>query len=176
MASGPITSWQIFGETMETVTDFIFLGSKITIDSDCKHEIERCLLLGRKTMTKLDSILKSTDITLLTKVHLVKAMVFPGVMYGCENWTVKRAEHQRIDASELWCWRRLKRPFDCKEMKSVNPKGNQSWILTGRTDAEAEAPILKPSVIKSWEKRTSEHQEEVPLQFASLSENPTTVC
>ena len=126
MASGPITSWQIDGETIETVTDFIFLGSKITIDSDCKHEIERCLLLGRKTMTKLDSILKSTDITLLTKVHLVKAMVFPGVMYGCENWTVKRAEHQRIDASELWCWRRLESPLDCKEIRPVNPNEYQS--------------------------------------------------
>ena len=108
------------------MTDFIFLGSKITIDSDCKHEIERCLLLGRKTMTKLDSILKSTDITLLTKVHLVKAMVFPGVMYGCENWTVKRAEHQRIDASELWCWRRLESPLDCKEIRPVNPNEYQS--------------------------------------------------
>ena len=97
MASGPITSWQIDGETMETVTDFIFLGSKITADGDCCHEIKRRLLLGRKTMTNLDSILKSRDITLLTKVHLVKAMVFPVVMYGCESWTIKKAEHQRID-------------------------------------------------------------------------------
>ena len=110
MASGPITSWQIDGETMETVTDFIFLGSKITADSDCSHEIKRCLLLGRKTMNNLGSILKSTDITLPTKVHLVKViMVFPVVMYGCESWTVKKAECQRIDAFELWCWRRLLR-------------------------------------------------------------------
>ena len=109
MASGPITSWQIDGETMETVTDFIFLGSKITADSDCSHEIKRCLLLGRKAMTNLDSILKSRDITLPTKVCLVKAMVFPVVMYGCESWTVKKAECRRIDAFELQCWRRLLR-------------------------------------------------------------------
>ena len=106
MASGPITSWEIDGET---VSDFIFGGSKITADGDCSHEIKRCLLLGRKVMTHLDSILKSRDITLLTKVHLVKAMVFPVVMYGCESWTVKKAECQRIDAFELWCWRRLLR-------------------------------------------------------------------
>ena len=104
MASGPITSWQIDGETMETVTDFIFLGSKITADGDCSHEIKRHLLLGRKAMTNLDSILKSRDITLSTKVHLVKAMVFPVVMYGCESWTIKIAEHQRIDAFKLWGW------------------------------------------------------------------------
>ena len=108
MASGPITSWEIDGETVETVSDFIFWGSKITADSDCSHEIKRCLLLGRKVMTNLNSILKSRDITLPTKVHLVKAMVFP-VRYGCEIWTVKKAEHQRIDAFELWCWRRLLR-------------------------------------------------------------------
>ena len=101
MASGPITSWQIYGETVETVTDFIFGGSKITADGDCSHEIKRCLLLGRKTITKLDSILKSRDITLLTKVHLVKAMVFPAVMYGCESWTIKKPEQQRIDDFEL---------------------------------------------------------------------------
>ena len=118
MASGPITSWQIDGETMETVRNFIFLGSKITVDGDCSHEIKRCLLLGKKAMTNLDSILKSrhyfankvtlqskVDITLPTKVHLVKAMVFPVVMYGCESWTIKKAEHQRIDAFEVWCWR-----------------------------------------------------------------------
>ena len=105
MASGPITSWQIDGETMETVRDFIFLGSKITADGDYSHEIKRCLLLGRKVMTKLDRVLKSRDITLPKKVCLVKAMVFPVVMYGCESWTVKKAEHQRIDAFELWCWR-----------------------------------------------------------------------
>ena len=109
MASGPITSWQIDGETMETLTDFIFLGYKITADGDGSHEIKRCLLLGRKALTNLDSILKSRDITLLTKVCLVKAVVFPVVMYGCESWTVKKAEHQRIDAFELWCWRRLLR-------------------------------------------------------------------
>ena len=109
MTSGPITSWQIDGETMETVTDFIFLGSKITADGDCSHEIKRRLLLGRKAVTKLDSILKSRDITLLTKGCLVKAMVFPAVMYGCESWTIKKAEHQRTDAFELWCWRRLLR-------------------------------------------------------------------
>ena len=109
MASGRITSWQIDGETVETVADFIFLGSKITADSDCSHEIKRCLLLGRKVMTNLDSIFKSRDITLPTKVLLVKAMVFPVVMYGCESWTIKKAECQRIDAFELWCWRRLLR-------------------------------------------------------------------
>ena len=107
MASGPITSWKIVGETVETVSDFILGASKITADGDCSHEIKRCLLLGRKVMTNLDSILKSRDITLPTKVHLVKAMVFPVVIYGCESWTVKKAERQRIDAFELWCWRRL---------------------------------------------------------------------
>ena len=109
MASGPITSWQIDGETVETVSDFIFLGSKINAYGDFSHEIKRCLLLGRKIMTNLDSILKSRDIALLTKVHLVKAMVFPVVMYGCENWTIKKAECRRIDAFALWCWRRLLR-------------------------------------------------------------------
>ena len=108
-ASIPITSWQIDGKTMETVSDFIFLGSKITADDDCSHEIKRRLLLGRKVMTKLDIILKRRDITLSTKVHLVKATVFPVVMCGCESWTVKKAEHQKIDAFELWCWRRLLR-------------------------------------------------------------------
>ena len=107
MASRPITSWEIDGETVETVSDFIFLGSKITADGDWSHEIKRHLLLGRKVMTNLDSMFKSRDITLPTKVHLVKAMVFPVVMYGCESWTMKKAEHQRIDAFELWCWRRL---------------------------------------------------------------------
>ena len=109
MASSPMTPWQIDGETKETVTDFIFLGSKITADDDCSHEIKRSLLLGRKTLTNLDSILKSIDITLPTKVHLVKAMVFPMIMYGCESWTIKKAECRRIDALELWCWRRLLR-------------------------------------------------------------------
>ena len=111
MASSPITSWQINGETVGTVTDFIFLVSKITADGDCSHEIKGCLLLGRKGITNLDSILKSRDITLLTKVHLVKALAFPVVMYGCESWTIKKAECQRIDAFELWCWRRLLRVF-----------------------------------------------------------------
>ena len=107
MATGPITSWQIDGETVETVADFIFLGSKITADGDCSHEIKRRLLIRKKAMTNLDSILKSRDITLSTKARLVKAMVFPVVVYGCESWTVKKAERQRIDAFELWCWRRL---------------------------------------------------------------------
>ena len=109
MAPSPITSWQIDGETVETVADFIFLGSKITVDGDCSHEIKRHLLLGREVMTNLDCILKSRDITLPTKVHLVKTMVFPMVMYGCESWTIKKAEHQRTDVFELWCWRRLLR-------------------------------------------------------------------
>ena len=109
MASGPITSWEIDGETVETVTDFTFLGSKITADGDCSHEIKRYLLLGRKVMTNLDSLLKNRDITLPTNVHLVKAIVFLVVMYGCESWTIKKAECQRIDAFELWCWRRLLR-------------------------------------------------------------------
>ena len=109
MASGPITSWEIDGETVETMSDFIFWGSKITADGDCRHEIKRHLLLGRKVMTNLDSILESRDITLRTKVHLVKAMVFPVVVYGCESWTVKKAECRRVDAFELWCWKRLLR-------------------------------------------------------------------
>ena len=142
MAYGPIISWQINGETVEIVSDFI-LGSKITADGDCSHEIKRRLLLGRKVMTTLDSILKSRDITLSTKVRLVKAMVFPVVMYGCESWTVKKADHQIIDAFELWCWRRLfKSPLDCKEIQPVHPKGNQSWVFIGGTDAEAETSVL----------------------------------
>ena len=143
MASGPITSWQIDGETMETVTNFIFWGFKITADGDCSHKIKRRLLLGRKVMTNLDSILKSRDITLPTKVHLVKIMVFPVVMYRCENWTIRKAEHQRIDAFELWCWRGLLRVLlDSKQIQLVHPKGDQSWIFIGRTDAEAETPVL----------------------------------
>ena len=126
MASGPITSWEIDGERVATVTDFIFWSSKITADDDCSHEIKRHLLLGRKAMTNLDSILKSRDITLPAKVRLVKAMVFPLLMYGCESWTIKKAEHQRIDAFELWCWRTLESPLDCKEIQPVHPKGNQS--------------------------------------------------
>ena len=126
MASGSITSWQIDGETVETVTDFISLGSKITADGDCSHEIKRHLLLGRKVMTNLDSLLKTRDIILPTKVHLVKAVVFPVVMYGCESWTIKKAEHQRIDAFELWYWKTFKSLLDCKEIKPIHPKGNQS--------------------------------------------------
>ena len=123
MASGPITSWEIDGETVETVSDFIFWGSKITGDGDCSHEIKRRLLLGRKVMTNPDSILKSRDITLPTKVRLVKAMVFPVVMYGCESWTVKKAERRRIDCFELWCWRRLfESPLYCKEIQPVHSK------------------------------------------------------
>ena len=127
MASGPIISWQIDGETVETVSDFIFLGSKITADGDCSQEIKRCLLLGRKVMTNLDSILKSTDITLSTKVHLVKAMVFPVVMYGCQSWTIKKAERWRIDGFELWCWWRLLRvPWTARRsnqsiLKEISP-------------------------------------------------------
>ena len=127
MASGPITSWQINGETVETVADFIFLGCKITADGDCSHEIKRPLLLGRKVMTNLDSILKIRDIILPTKIHLVKAMVFPVVMYGCESWTIKKAEHRRIDAFEMWCWRRLLRvPWTARRsnqsiLKEISP-------------------------------------------------------
>ena len=126
MASGPITSREIDGETVETVSDFIFLDSKITSDGDCSHEIKRHLLHGRKVMTNLDSIFISRDITLPTKVHLVKAMVIPVVMYGCESWTVKKAERQRIDGFELWCWRRLLRvPLDCKEIQPVHSEGDE---------------------------------------------------
>ena len=127
MASGPITSWEIDGEIVETVSDFIFSGSQITADGDCSHELKRLLLLGRKVMTNLDSILKSRDISLPTKVHLVKAMVFPVVMYGCESWTVRKAEHRRIDAFKLWCWRRLLRvPWTAGRssqsiLKEINP-------------------------------------------------------
>ena len=149
MASGPITSWEIDGETVETVSDFISLGSKITAEGDCSHEIKRRILFGRKVMTNLDSILKSRDITLPTKVCLVKAMVFPMVMYGCESQTVKKAEHQRVEAFELWCWRRLESPLDCKEIQPVHSKGDQSWVFIGRTDAEAETPILWPPRAKS---------------------------
>ena len=149
MASGPITWWQIDGQTVETVADFIFWGSKITADSDCSHKIKRPLLLGRKVMTNLDSIFKSRDTTLPTKVHLVKAMVFPVVICGCESWTVKKAEHRRIDAFELWYWRRLKSPLDCKEIQPVHSKGDQSWVFFGRNDAKAETPILGPPHVKS---------------------------
>ena len=137
MASGPITSWQIDGETVETVSDFIFLGSKITADGDCSHEIKRCLLLGRKVITNLDSILKSRDITLSTKIRLVKAMVFPVVMYGCESWTVKIAEHRRTDAFELWCWRRLLRvPWTTR-------RSNQSILKEISPGISLEGTMLK---------------------------------
>ena len=135
MASGPIASWQIDGETVEAVSDFIFLGSKITEDDDCSHEIKRHLLLGRKVMTNLGSILKSRDITLPTKVHLVKAMVFPVVMYGCESWTIKKAECPRIDAFELWCWRRLLRvPWTARRsnqsiLKEINPEYSMEGLM-----------------------------------------------
>ena len=135
MASGPITSWEIDGETMETVADFIFLGSKITADGDCSHELKRRLLLGRKVMANLDSILKSRDITLSTKVRLVKAMVFPVVMHGCESWIVKKAECQRIDAFELWCWRRLLRvPWTARRsnqsiLKDISPKCSLEGLM-----------------------------------------------
>jgi len=137
MASGPITSWKIDGEAMETVTDFILGGSKITADGDYSHEIKRYLLLGRKAMTNLDSILKSRDITLPTKVHLVKAMVFPVVMYGCERWTMKKAEHQRVDAFELWCWRRLLR------VPWTSRRSNQSILKEISPEYSLEGPMLK---------------------------------
>ena len=137
MASGPITSRDIDGETVETVADFIFLGSKITADGDCSHEIKRCLLLGRKVMTNLDSILKSRDITWSTKVRLVKAMVFPVVMYGCESWNVKKAERRRIDAFELWCWRRLlKVPWTAR-------RSNQSILKEISLEYSLERQMLK---------------------------------
>ena len=135
MASGPITSWQIDAETMETVRDVIFLGSKITEESDCSHEITRHLLFERKAMTNLNSILKSRDIALPTKVHLVKAIVFPVIMYGCVSWTIKKAEHQRIDAFELWCWRRLLRvPWIAKRsnqsiLKEINPEYSLEGLI-----------------------------------------------
>ena len=151
MASSSITSWLIHGETMETVRDINFLGSKITADGDCSQEIKRCLLLGRKAMTNLDSILKSRDIAWPTKVFLVRAMVYPVVMYRCESWPIKKVKHQKN-----WCFqtvvleKTLENPLDCNKIKPVNPKGNQSWIFIGRTDAEAEAPILWPPDAKSW--------------------------
>ena len=159
MASGPITSWQIDGETVETVADFVFLGSKITADGDCSHEIKRCLLLGRKVMTNLDSILKSRDIILSTKICLVKAMVFPVVMYGCESWTIKKAERRRIDAFELWCWRRLLRvPWTARRssqsiLKDISPGCSLEGLtlklklqyfghLMQRADSLEKTPIL----------------------------------
>ena len=153
MASSPIASWQIGGETVETVADFIFLGSKITADGDCSHEIKRHLLLGRKVMTNLDSILKGRGITLSTKVHLVNAIVFPVVMYGCESWTIKKAEHRRTDAFELWCWRRLLRvPWTAR-------RSNQSILKEISTEYSLEGLMLMFQCFghlmrraKSWEK------------------------
>ena len=151
MASGPITSWEIDGKTVETVSDFILGGSKITTDGDFSHEIKWHLLLGRKFMSNLDSILKSRDITLPRKVHLVKAMVFQIVTYGCENWIIKKAEHRRMDAFELWRWEKtLESLLDCKEIQPVHSKGDQSWVFIGRTDAKAETPVLWPPHAKSW--------------------------
>jgi len=151
MATGPITSWQIEGEKLEAVTAFNFLDSKITVDGDCSHEIKRQLFLGRKAITNLDSLLKKTDISLPTKVHLVKAMVFPVVLCGYESWTIKKSEHWRN-----WCFqivvldKTFESPLNWKEVKQVNPKGNQPWIFIRRTDSEAEAPILRPPDVKSW--------------------------
>ena len=148
LAFGSITSWLIEGERVEAVVDFIFLDSKITADGDCSPKTQRHLLLRKKAMTNLDSILKSRDITLPTKVHIFKTMVFPVVMYRCESWTIKKAEPWKIDAFKLWCWRRLLRV--CKQIKPVSPKGNQPWIFIGRTVKEAETPILWPPDAKSW--------------------------
>ena len=138
--SSPISSWQINGETMGTVTDFILGGSKITTDNDCSHEIKRCLLLGRKAMTNLDSMLKSRDITLLTKVHIVKAMVFPAARYRCESWTIKKAEHQRIDAFKLWCWRKLLRVL------WTTRRSNQSILKEIKPEYSLEGLMLKLKV------------------------------
>ena len=150
MASGLITSWQIDGETVDTVADFTFLGSKITADCDCSNEIKRPLLLGTKVMTNLGSILTNRDIILLTKVPLVKAMVFPVVMYGCESWTTKKVEHHRIDAFELWCWRRLLRvPWTARRPNQSILKEIGSWVFIVRADVETEAPILWPADVKN---------------------------
>ena len=143
-------SHHFMGNRWENSVRLYFFGLQITADGDCSHEIKRLLLLERKVIANLDSILKSRDITLPTKVHLVKALVFPVVMYGCESWTIKKAEHRRIDAFEMWCWRRLLSPLDCKEIQPVHPKGNQSWRVIGRADVEAETPILRLPDAKSW--------------------------
>ena len=154
MASGPITSWQTGGETVEAVVDFVFLGSKIIADGDCSHEIKRSLLLGRKAMTNLDSILKSRDITLPVKVHLVKAMVFSVFMYGCESWTIKKAEHQRIDAFELWCWRRLlgiprtARRSNQFILKEISP---EYWKCCWKGEAPLQGP--KSGLLSNTQKR-----------------------
>ena len=149
MASGLIISWQIDGETVETVANFTFLGSKITADGDCSHEIKRLVLLGRKVMTNLDSILKSRDIALPTKVCLVKAMVFPEVMYGCESWTIKKAEEPNSCFLTVVLENTLESPLACKEIQPVHPKRDQSWVFIGRTGAETETPILWPRDAKN---------------------------
>ena len=150
MACSSITSWQIEGGKVKAVTDFLFLGSKMTTDSDCSHEIKRCLVLGRKVMTNLDSILKSRDITLPTKVHLVKATVFPVVMYGCESWTIKKAEHRRIDAFEVWCWRRLLRvPWTARRSNQSILKEISPGISLEGMMLKAETPVLSPPHAKS---------------------------
>ena len=150
MASGPITSWQINGETMETVADFILGGSKITADGECSQEIKRCLFLGRKVRNNLDSKLKSRDITLPTMIHVVKAMAFPRIMFGCEGWTIKKTEHRKIDAFELWCWRRLLRvPWTARRSNQSILKEISPECFIGRTDAKAETPILWPPDAKS---------------------------
>ena len=135
---------------MKTVPDFTFLGYKITTDSDCCQDMRRRMLLGRKVMTYLDSVLRCRDITLWTKVHIVKAIVFPVVMYECESWAIKKAECRKIDTFELWFWRILASPLDCKEINPVNPKWNQSWIFIGRTHTKAETPVLWPPDAKNW--------------------------
>ena len=151
MAYGPITSWEIDGETVKTVKDFIFGGSKITTDGDCSHKIKRCLLLRRNAMINLGNILKSIDITLPTAFCLVKAMVFPLIMYGCDSWTIKKAESWKIDSFELWCWRGLLRvPCILQGDPTSQFEGNKSWVFNGRTDAEAEVPILWPPDAKNW--------------------------
>ena len=150
MTSGSITSWQIDGETMETVTDFLFLGPKITADGDCIHETKWHLLLGRKAMTNLDSILKSRNITLLTKVHLVKAMVFPVVLYGCESWTIRKLSAEKLMLSNCVVGEDSWESLGLQGDPPVNPKGNQSWIFIGWTDVEAEAPVLWPPDGKNW--------------------------
>ena len=149
MASAPTTSWQIDGEAVDTAADFAVLGSKVTADGNCSHEIKTCSLLGRKVMTNLDSILRSSDITLSTKVHLVKAMVSPIVMYGCESCTIMKSEHGRINTFELWCWRRLLK-VPCTARRSIQSiLKDQFWVFIGRTDVEAETPIFWPPDVKS---------------------------
>ena len=151
MVSYPNASWQIDGEKMEMVREFIFLGSRIIADGDCSYEIKRCLFLGRVDMTNLDSVLKSRCITLPTSIHMVKTIIFPVVMYRCENWTIKKAENWRINALKLWCWmeKTLESPLDSKEIKPVNLERNLPWILFGTTDVETEAPIFWSPDIKS---------------------------